>query len=77
MYENTIPWDLLLEQRQVSYRLKTGNPERLHLAVCAHQKSHEPWPLCPWVDDRVPGGYRTQELLPSDVAVPAEAGCLG
>lgn len=33
MYENTIPWDLLLEQRHVSYRLKAENPGKVRLAV--------------------------------------------
>lgn len=41
MYENTIPWDLLLEQRHVSYKLKAENPGKVRLAVnIRNQTSH-------------------------------------
>lgn len=65
--ENTIPWNLLLEQRHVSYRLKKiGNPGKVMLSW-GHQISNKPWPLCHWVErtgSQDAGGHRS--CSPSD-----------
>lgn len=62
---------------------KARNPGKVMLS-CGHQISNQPWPLCHWVEDRVPRYQWTQWLPPSDVGgggwgqrpgVRAELGC--
>lgn len=45
---------------------KARNPGKVMLS-CGHQISNQPWPLCHWVEDRVPRYQWTQWLPPSDV----------